>query len=258
MVGVSLGDDLANDLADTDQELAGEAFTHLRELLSEASTRPAWEAASRSDKAHVIARLVLLRLAAERLSPDETLTVAAELASLHPDLVSEGTRGLRALLATVAVGHRLVEELAGHPRQIVTADEIADSVLRQAKIAGEAMGSIWEYPMLAPSAAALALGAKPGNREKVRTYRLRSWLLGLPRRRGYVYPRFQFDPKSLELFSEVQSANEVLGAADDPWGVASWWISSNERLGCRPAELVGTERASDVVRAAQALLEPVG
>lgn len=201
---------------------------------------------------------LLVRLVAEQLSPDETLTAAAELASMHPELVGERTTELRSLLATVAARDRLIKEVAGDPRQTVGADEVADSVLRQARIAGEAMASIWEYPMLESRAAAVALGAKPGNREKVRTYRGRSWLLGLPRGRGYVYPWFQFDPESLELFSEVRSVNESLEAAKDPWGVASWWVTVNDRLGCRPVELVGTERASEVVHAAEALVEPVG
>ncbi|MCA1842632.1 MAG: hypothetical protein LC792_05470 [Actinobacteria bacterium] len=199
-----------------------------------------------------------MQLLAERLSPDERLTAAAELASLHPDLEGAGSADIRSLLATVALRDRLIDELAGAPRHVARAGDVADSLLRQARIAGEALASIWEYPMLEPAGAALALGAKPSNREKVRTYRERSWLVGLPKGRGYMYPRFQFDPGSHDVRPEVRSANELLDAAHDPWGVASWWTAPNDRVGCRPVELVGTARGPDVVHAAQAFLEPVG
>lgn len=200
----------------------------------------------------------VLQFLAAHLSPDETLTAAAELASLHPDLEREESASIRSLLATVVVRDRLIEHLAGDPRQVVGAEDVADSLLRQARIVGEAMASIWEYPMLEPRAAAVALGAKPTNREKVRIYRDRSWLLGLPRGRGYLYPRFQFDHESRDLYVEVKSTNELLRAADDPWGVASWWTAQNDRIDARPVELVGTARAPEIAHAAHAVLEPVG
>ncbi len=229
-------------------------IAELRAALAEAGNEHRWVVAPPgSGKSHVV-----LRFLAEQLSPDERLTAAAELASLHPDLEEEESAGIRSLLATVAVRDRLVDELAGDPRQVVRAEDFADSLLRQARIAGEAMASIWEYPMLEPSAAAVALGAKPANREKVRTYRERSWLLGLPKGRGFMYPRFQFDPQTHDVYPEVRSANELLGAANDSWGVASWWIAPNDRVNARPVDLVGTARAAEVVHAAEALLEPVG
>ncbi len=201
---------------------------------------------------------LLVRFLAERLSPDDRLTAAAELASLHPDMEHAESGTIRALLATVAARDRLVEKLSGDPRYVLSAEDIADSVLRQARIASEAMASVWEYPMLEPGAAAVALGAKPSNRERVRTYRERSWLLGLPRGRGYVYPQFQFEPKTQDVYQEVRRANEILSAVSDPWGVASWWIVRNDRIEARPVDLVGTSRATEIQRAAETLLEPVG
>ena len=106
---------------------------------------------------------LFVRFLAEHLSPDEKLTAAAEIASFHPDLEREETAAtsIRSLLSTVAVRDRLIEELAGEPRDVIPAEEIADSVLRQARIAGEAMSSIWSYPVLEPGAAAIRLGVKP-------------------------------------------------------------------------------------------------
>ena len=131
-------------------------------------------------------------------------------------------------------------------------------LLLQAQIEGEALRAIWDEPMLDPRVAALALGAKRENRERVRRYRERSWLLGLPSGRGYLYPAFQFDADRRDLAPEVRTVNEQLDAAGDPWGVASWWVSRNDRLGARPRELVGTARAGELAVAASALTRPLG
>ncbi len=233
---------------------AKQTLAQLHDVLADASPSHGWVVASRGGgKTHLLVQLV-----AERLSPDETLSAAAELASLHPDLSSEEASGLRSVLAALAVRDRVTDQLAGQPRQVLSAEDAADSVLRQARIAGEAIASIWEYPMLEPRAAAIALGAKPANREKVRSYRDRSWLLALPKGRGFIYPKFQFDPVTHDIYAAVRTANETLGAHSDPWGVASWWSSPNDRLGSTPADLVGTDKDSEIVHAAEALLEPVG
>ena len=109
-----------------------------------------------------------------------------------------------------------------------------------------------------PRDAAVALGARRENRERVRRYRERSWLLGLPSGRGYLYPAFQFDASRRDVAPEVRAVNEQLDAAGDPRGVASWWVSRNDRLAARPHELVGTERAGELAAAARALTQPLG
>ena len=50
---------------------------------------------------------------------------------------------------------------------------------------------------------------------------------------------------------DAPEVNELLHAASDPWGVRSWWHRWNGWLGCAPVELVGTERAPEVVEAAR-------
>lgn len=165
---------------------------------------------------------------------------------------------VRALVGALAARPGIISAIGGEPQRVLTADRMADSLLRQARIAGEARASIWEHEMLESGAAAVALGAKLGNREKVRAYRDRSWLIGLPHGRGFLYPRFQFDIATRDVFAEVRVVNELLRASTDPWGVASWWISVSDRVGCAPLALVGTDRGDESVRAAKALLEPVG
>src|ERR1700721_1131045 len=64
---------------------------------------------------------LILHFLAARLSPDEKLTAAAELASLHPDLEVEERASIRALLSTVVFRDHLVGELAGQPRRVCAA-----------------------------------------------------------------------------------------------------------------------------------------
>ena len=123
---------------------------------------------------------------------------------------------------------------------------------------GEAIRSIWAEPMLESKEAAVALGASPTNREEIRRLRERSSVLGLPHGQEFLYPAFQFDPRKRAVFTEVRSVNEQLIAAEDPWGVASWWTSRHSRLGMRPVDLVGTDRRDDLDAVAKAAVEPLG
>ena len=166
---------------------------------------------------------------------------------------------VRRLVETVTrLSDDIIAGVAGEPRWLLSSEDWAESRLHRAVLAGEATAAIWDEPMLKPGAAATALGAKSTNREKVKTYRERSWLLGLPHGNGYVYPAFQFDRAKRDLHEEVREVNESLGSNDDPWGVASWWVSTHARLGDRPRNLVGTERKMELTAAAAAVSELIG
>lgn len=186
------------------------------------------------------------------LPEERLLETAADLASRHPGLHGQ-VEQLRARLSLEALRSTIVEGVAGGPRDVRGVDDVLEATL-----AGQALGRIWQEPMLEPAAAAVALGAQPTNREKVRQYRERSWLLGLPRDRGSLYPSFQFDLARKDVEAHAREVNRLLGAREDPWGVASWWVSSNDLLEAVPRDLLGTDRAGEVVRAAQSLREPVG
>ena len=185
----------------------------------------------------------------------DLLDAAASIAARHHALEGDETL-LRSWLVLLAQRSDLVRQLGGTPRHVL--DEVGQTVMAQARLQGEAIHTIWREPMLQPGRAAVALVAKETNREKVRQYRERSWLLGLPLGRGYVYPEFQFDHERRSIYLEVRTVNELLGAAGDPWGVASWWISTHARLGARPLELVGTDRSDDLLAVAGAATELVG
>lgn len=185
----------------------------------------------------------------------DVLDAAASLAARHHALEGDESQ-LRSWLALLALRSDLVRQLGGEPRRVL--DDVGQALMAQARLQGEAMQTIWREPMLEPKDAAVALGAKATNREKVRQYRERSWLLGLPSGRGYLYPAFQFDHERRDVFTEVRAVNERLEAANDPWGVASWWISRHARLGARPADLAGTDRGDELVAVAAAATELVG
>ena len=163
---------------------------------------------------------------------------------------------LRTWLTLLTLRSDLARQIGGEPQHLL--DHIGLAVLNQATLRGEAIQSIWREPMLEPRDAAVALGAKRSNREKVRRYRARSRLLGLPSGHRFVYPAFQFDTERRDAFPEVRAVNQRLAAASDPWGVASWWFSRHARLGARPVDLVGADRAAHLGAVTEAALEPVG
>ena len=202
------------------------------------------------------ARNMLVHLAAEWPAREsELLDAAASLAARHHALDGDESR-LRSWLTLLTLRSDLSRELGGEPRHVL--DEVEQTVLLQAQVQGEAIRTIWREPMLEPRDAALALGANRTNREKVRRYRERSWLLGLPSGRGYLFPAFKCDDERRDVFLEGRAVNDRLEAASDPWGVASWWISRHARLGARPVDLVGTDRADDLATVAEAVIEPIG
>lgn len=220
-------------------------------------------------------RLLVALVAAMNFDETIVLDTAAQIAAQHRAL-SNSRNDVRALLAVCALQDDVSHYIAGDPRNVI--DGLERKLMDRARWRGEAMAVIWQEPMLEPRIAAVALGAKSSNREKVSQYRQRSWLLGLPSGRGYLYPEFQFGPARSDVYAAVRTVNELLSSAGDPWGVASWWFSSHAGLGARPADLVGAGSAAmpiaqpdcgqaadqaqhweeDLVAAAHAVIEPVG
>ncbi|HVS12140.1 MAG TPA: hypothetical protein VMS76_19925 [Planctomycetota bacterium] len=193
---------------------------------------------------------------AEGAEADAVLDTVADLAAKHPRLRSKGPL-IRSLLAWEAELGSIALSLGGGPRRVLRAEDLASE--RQARLAGESMARIWEEEMLEPRAAAEALGAAATNRQKVADLRQRSVLVGLPHGNRYLYPAFQFDLARKRVRPVVAEVNQLLEAAEDPWGVASWWVSPNGWLGGeRPTDLASTRRAGEVKAAAAAMLEPIG
>lgn len=88
----------------------------------------------------------------------------------------------------------------------------------------------------------LAAGVDPG----------RPGLIRLPTGRGGGrLPRFQF-AGSGRPHDVVLRVNELLDAAHDPWGAASWWVSPHARLDGAPVRLIGRDDEL-LLRAARAV-----
>lgn len=70
----------------------------------------------------------------------------------------------------------------------------------------------------------------------------------------FRFPLFQFDPAGHPIRT-VLAVNERLGADDDPWGVADWWLGDNAWLNAVPADLLGS-RDDLLLAAADAVARP--
>ncbi len=64
-----------------------------------------------------------------------------------------------------------------------------------------------------------------------------------------AFPAFQFNENARCLHTHVVTINKLLAAGNDPWGVASWWLSPNGRLENKvtPASLLGTSEGDEVL-----------
>ncbi|MDP2183803.1 MAG: hypothetical protein Q8K99_14730 [Actinomycetota bacterium] len=138
---------------------------------------------------------------------------------------------------------------------------VAAEVARENLVREAARRRVFDEPMMEADSVARALGSRSVNLSQYANLRRRRGeILGLPVANHYMFPAFQIDADRRRVLPVVAEVNRLLGAAKDPWGVASWWFSDNARLGgARPADLaVDDSRAAEVLRVAHAVLAPVG
>ena len=162
-----------------------------------------------------------------------------------------------AAVRAATVAEEVTRALAGEPLNVLRADE----VLRDARILGEAQNRICQESLLDAEAAGALLGSQSGTnrRQYANAQRQRGDLLGVPRLNAYLYPAFQFDLARRRIREAAATVNRLLGANEDPWGVASWWTTPSERLQNRaPKELLGTDEEPLLLELANAELAPVG
>ena len=129
-------------------------------------------------------------------------------------------RGEWALIAKLILDEAFADPMGTRAEDLAGAAERRQSLLEQVATlkAGEA-GRV-----LAPRAGE--------SRTLVKKLRDEGVLLGLPlgRRPDYHYPAFQFDTVHHRVWPIVAYANSKLGAAEDPWGVTSWWRTPSDIL----------------------------
>jgi hypothetical protein len=183
----------------------------------------------------------------EGLPPEQ---VAQLFTALLQPSQADFSGALRVFVQAALTADAEVQRLAGEPREV--RDE-TDGFLRDQRIKAEAHAVVLDQEFLDSSGVGVALGSTGINtREAASDLRRSSSLVGLPvRKNKYVYPRFQIDIDRQSVHPIVVEVNRALAAKDDPWGVASWWISKNPRLGgARPQDLVGTSEQEILVAVA--------
>jgi hypothetical protein len=217
---------------------------------------------SEEKRRRVEALVEALEALAESVGEDEFVEHLAESLARLPRLA--GFRGELLTLARAAlVRDEVTEAIAGAPRRISSRDEVmtADEVLSEARIAGEARRGVLREEMLDATAVSRVLGSRSENlRQYANALRHRGDVVGIPHRNRYLYPAFKIDVHMRRVDPVVKAVNRTLGANEDPWGVASWWLSPNDRLaGRRPRDVledaVERERLPVI---AEALIEATG
>lgn len=188
-----------------------------------------------------------------RLSPQEF----AELSSLVDEFTREGDR---------AVSEEIAEEIADLLRTRLPyshpfIETLSEPVKRWAPAAARRAEELAAWFRLADPLRARLLGAPESITDEVERAAMGS-LLAVPALHadeltangqdptdpGLIrleeadgsprWPAFQFagDGSPLPI---VRSVNRILGASDDPFGVAGWWLGDNGLLGDAPARLIG-------------------
>lgn len=167
-----------------------------------------------------------------------------------------------ALLRSMQVAEGLSEELAGEPRLVVDEIELPRlddaAVLAESALRAGVRARVFESELLTAPVVSRLLGSTSKNpRQLANSRRTSGRLLGVPHRNQYLYPSFQIDVEHGRVYEAVEQVNLLLDAVEDPWGVASWWLAPNGRLGgAVPADLLGdAKREADVVALAASLPE---
>lgn len=117
--------------------------------------------------------------------------------------------------------------------------DLLDDTIAQADLESAARHHILDHPMLTAGQVAAVLSRSPSDRTVASRLRTAGKVVALPVGNSYRYPAFQFDDATASVRDAVSAVNVTLGAATDPWGVASWWLTPSSRLpdGKTPADL---------------------
>jgi hypothetical protein len=180
-----------------------------------------------------------------RLSAHDLSVVLERVLERRPR--SSATQQLRNLVRLALLEDEEVERLAGPALHVHSSVEDAFDDLR---IKVEARRTILSHDMLDAAAVADLMGGGAKNRREVASgLKRRGVVVALPGSgRGFLYPSFQFDPVEKRVRPIVAEVNRHLQALEDPWGVASWWVSSQPRLdGRSPRDVLGSDEEHDLL-----------
>ena len=161
---------------------------------------------------------------------------------------------LLATLGTALSADRIRDALTEAALRDATPSDHAE----QLRIEAEARAAVLGHPMLDSHQVADTLGSKGANRrDTASALRRGGAVVGISHGGKTWYPSFQFDQRRGQVRPVVREINEALGAVDDPWGVASWWLtpSARRRDHQSPADLVEAGDDDVVRRLAGSLLD---
>ena len=165
----------------------------------------------------------------------------SELAELPDREFVEAIQGAletRGGLADAADEVAVVVRLAMHKQEVLVtlawparritsgASDMLESTIVEAK----AMSTVLSAEMFDSKAVSKVLGATSSNtRDAASARRARSELVGIPSGTRFLYPAFQLDLRAQRVFPVVAAINRYFEASNDPWGVASWWVTPHPR-----------------------------
>lgn len=178
------------------------------------------------------------------LSPDELAKTVQHVAERH--VGSSAAARLRVYIAAVFSEAEQLGRLSGSPFDVI--ERLDAERQQQLIIRSTAHRRVLDEQLLESTAVGQALGRSGTNgREAASKLRLASELVGIKQANRYLFPAFQIDFAHQRVAPIVAEVNRLLDAADDPWGVASWWISASSRLeGRAPKELIDTPDESNL------------
>ncbi|MDH6283983.1 hypothetical protein [Prescottella agglutinans] len=134
--------------------------------------------------------------------------------------------------ALLAMGPTLTEATEAGVGQL-----IEDALVKARALMAE-QALILDQPLFTAVEVSQVLGARGnGNRSAASRLRARGDIIGLDVQGRFVFPAFQFDLPHARVHPVVAEVNHQLGAFDDPWGAARWWVTKQGRTA--PMELVG-------------------
>lgn len=254
-VATKAADLVANRVNAEIRSLFEELDTVLARVLTAGARQPSDEAAPLSSGESV----GLVAEYAHTFEPDDALTAVQLILARNPSFVHVYDAVVRLLADAV---QSTTHERSGGDGRVISPEQLDNWITRQL-VANRARANLYAQEMLDASAVSELLGSTSdvNRRRAASDARRRSLIVGLPRGNRYVFPAFQFDAEQRRVWPAVAQVNEMLGAADDPWGVASWWLTPNSLLpeSQRPADLAPFgERSDDLTALAKAEREPVG
>lgn len=150
------------------------------------------------------------------LSDDDLVELLTEEIARRPILrpVRDDVAALLAMSPALALKH---ERAVTNP---------AAAAVARTRIVTSALSALVEgHEMLDSTAVSQVLGKAATSRNTASRLAASGTVVALPASGHKLYPAFQFDAERRQVRPIVAEINRQLGAKDDPWGVASWWLS---------------------------------